>query len=145
MLMLMLHCSTCIEEPFVFSCVASLSSVFFPLSFSLEGYRIDTTVEARKWRFFEEFFKERKRERIWNVEDFIYIYISVVCNASFFFVSRRESLGEIEEFFRFGGGGDVEDYWLIIVCIYLLLAKWCNIKDLWIKYTCVYGNRGVFG
>lgn len=66
------------------------------------------------------------------MEDFIYIYISVVCNASFFFVSRRESLGEIEEFFRFGGGGgeDVEDYWLIIVCIYLLLAKWCNIKDL---------------
>lgn len=39
------------------------------------------------------------------MEDFIYIYISVVCNASFFFVSRRESLGEIEEFFRFGGGG----------------------------------------
>lgn len=39
------------------------------------------------------------------MEDFIYIYISVVCNASFFFVSRRESLGEIEEFFRFGEGG----------------------------------------
>lgn len=62
------------------------------------------------------------------MEDFIYIYISVVCNASFFFVSRRESLGEIEEFFRFGGGGDVEDYWLIIVCIYLLLAKWWILK-----------------